>query len=155
MSYYCICSVALPHSAVGWSAVWLWYILIILTDCVGLQCNASIYRVAYFRFSIIRIYHKYESRIEKSVRGSQIGITGLAEWWQSVIARDEFFYPVITRIMDSFSSSTNLLLEKNLKKTSRKFWIRWDATWWRNFNITVTSWIDVRRACDCSIFIFP
>ena len=29
----------------------------------------------------------------------------LAEWWQMVIARDGFFYPILTKIMDSFSCS--------------------------------------------------
>ena len=35
-----------------------------------------------------------------------------------------------------------------MKKTSRKSWIRWVETWWRHFNIAITSWIDVR------LFIF-
>ena len=34
------------------------------------------------------------------------------------------------------------------KNTSRKSWKRWDATWWRHFNITMTSGIDVLQACD-------
>ena len=34
-----------------------------------------------------------------------------------------------------------------MKKTSRKSWIRGDATWWCHFNITMTSRIDVRLAC--------
>ena len=41
---------------------------------------------------------------------------------------------------------------KNMKKISRKSWIRWEETWWCNFNITMTSWIDVRPAYGCSFF---
>ena len=94
-------------------------------------------------------------------RGSPIGITRLAEWWQWVIARDGFFYPILTRVMDSFSCSPLLkyliyIGKKNLKKTSRESWIHWDATWWRHFKITMTSRIDVRPACGCSFFLpFP
>ena len=40
-----------------------------------------------------------------------------------------------------------ILYKKSIKTTSRKSWIRWDATWWRNFNITMMSRIDVRPAC--------
>ena len=36
---------------------------------------------------------------------------------------------------------------KNMKKTSIKFWNRWNETWWRHYNITMTSLIDVRLAC--------
>ena len=41
---------------------------------------------------------------------------------------------------------------KKVKKASRKSWIRWDATWWRHFNITITSLIDMRPVCRCSVF---
>ena len=44
---------------------------------------------------------------------------------------------------------------KNLKKTSRKSWISWDATWWRHFNITMMPRIDLRPVWGCSFFIFP
>ena len=37
--------------------------------------------------------------------GSPIGIMRLADWWQTVIPRDRFFYPIHTRILDSFSCS--------------------------------------------------
>ena len=75
-------------------------------------------------------------------RGSPFGIMRLAEWWPTVIARDGFFYPRLTRIMDYFSSSplnTLFYIGKNMKKSSRKSWIRWDATRWRHFDITMTS----------------
>ena len=51
--------------------------------------------------------------------GSPIGITRLAEWWQMVIVRDRFFYPILTRIMDSFSCSplnTSFYIWKTWKK---------------------------------------
>ena len=51
-----------------------------------------------------------------------------------------------------------ILCLKSMKKASRKSWIRWDATWWRHFNITMTSRIDVRPSCGRRAavrFIFP
>ena len=59
----------------------------------------------------IRIYHECEGRIEKNPsRGSPFGITRLAEWWQTVIPRDGFFYPTLTRITVFFSCSQLFLL---------------------------------------------
>ena len=66
-------------------------------------------------YKTIRIYHECEGRIENPSRGSPIGNTRHAKWWQSVITRDGFFYPILTRIMDSVSWSplnTSFILEK-------------------------------------------
>ena len=76
-----------------------------------------------------------------------IGIMRLAEWWQTVIVRDEFFYPILTRIL----FLAHLILETNIKKASRKAWIRWAATWWHHFNNTMTSRVDM----PLFVFIFP
>ena len=70
----------------------------------------------------------------------------------------DFSFPHLTRIMDYFPYSplnTSFILENNLKKTSRKSWIRWESTWLRHFKITMTSRIDVRPACGCSFLSFP
>ena len=48
----------------------------------------------------------------------------------------------------------SFILKKSLKKPSRKSWIRWDATWWPNFNITMTSWISVRPASGCLFVLY-
>ena len=51
--------------------------------------------------------------------------------------------------MDYFSCSpqnTSFNIRRS-KKASRKSWIRWDATWWRHFNIKMTSRVDVLPAC--------
>ena len=40
-----------------------------------------------------------------------------------------------------------ILYWKDMKKTSRKSWIRWDATWWHNFKITMASRIDMQPTC--------
>ena len=50
------------------------------------------------------------------------------------------FFCLAHHVIDHF------ILE-HMKTTCRKSWIRWDATWSRNFNITMTSRIDVRPAC--------
>ena len=48
-----------------------------------------------------------------------------------------------------------ILYWKNIKKTSRKSWICWDATRWRNFNITMISQIEVWPACiQVPLFVF-
>ena len=41
-----------------------------------------------------------------------------------------------------------ILYRKNMKKTSRTSWIRWDVTWWRNFTVTMTSRINMQPACS-------
>ena len=98
------------------------------------------------RCDVIIIHLECEGGIEKSIPiGSPIGIRRLAEWWQTVTARDWSFYPIHTRIMDSFSCSplnTAFYFEKR-KKVFRKSLIRWDATWWRHpVNVIMTSRID-------------
>ena len=52
---------------------------------------------------IKRTYYEYEGGIGKSVRRSPFGIERLAQWWQTMILRDRFFYPILTKIIDSFS----------------------------------------------------
>ena len=71
-------------------------------------------------------------------------------------------HPHTIRIMDSLSCSplnTSFNIGKTMKKTSRKSWIRWDASPCRNFNVTMTSRIDVRtahgRRTAVRFFIFP
>ena len=62
-------------------------------------------------------------RCQKNLsQGSPIGIMMLAEWWQSVIARDIFFYLILTWIKDFFSClplNTSFILEK-LEKDFQK-----------------------------------
>ena len=58
-----------------------------------------------------------------------------------------FFFLLTTKYL--------ILYWKGMKKTSRKSWIRWNATRWRHFNISMTSRIDVRPTCRYSFFIFP
>ena len=66
----------------------------------------------------IRIYHECEGQLEKSV-------PSITDWHHeacrvmTVIARDGFFYPIFTRIMDSFSCSplnTSFYIGKTLKR---------------------------------------
>ena len=116
----------------------------------NLSCTPDQDFRCFYPCEIIRIYHE-----KNRSQWSPIGITRLAEWWQSVIERDVFFYFILTRIMECFSCSYLIphLYRKNLKKTSRKSWIRWNATWWRHFNITMTSRIDERPAYGCSFLL--
>ena len=75
----------------------------------------------------------------------------IVQWWQTVFPRDGFFYPILTRIMGSFPCSPlslTVCIGNTMKKASRKSWIRWVATWWRHFNSTMGSLIDVPSACD-------
>ena len=55
--------------------------------------------------------------------------------------------------MDFYWLDTQYLVlcrkKKTWKKTSRKSRIRWDTTWWRYFNIRMTSRVDVGPACGC------
>ena len=72
-------------------------------------------------------------------------------WWSRGM---DFFYPILTRIVELFLAHHLIphLYREKLKKNSRKSCIRWDATWWHHYNITMTSWIDVRLACGCLFF---
>ena len=45
-----------------------------------------------------------------------------------------------------FLLTTHFILERR-EKVSRKSWICRDVKWWRHFNITIASRIDVRPAC--------
>ena len=97
--------------------------------------------VAGLSWQNIRIYHECDGRIEKSAQGSPFGISRLAEWWQTVIPRDRFFYPTLTRILDSFSCVSHFYLKNSFQKPLNT--LRYNFTWWRHFNITMTS-LDVK-----------
>ena len=70
-------------------------------------------------WNFIRIYHECEGRIEKSVPRITNWHHRVAEWWQTVIARDRFFYPILTRIIYSFSCSP-LNTSFNIVKTEKR-----------------------------------
>ena len=92
----------------------------------------------------IRIYHKCEGRIENSVPRIAVCITRHVEWWHTMIPRDEFFCPTLTRIMDFFLLTTVLFMYfKKLSKIpeyakmqfimmtlldvlGKIAWVRWD-----------------------------
>ena len=57
------------------------------------------------RHEITVYYHECEGGIENLSQGSPIGIRRLVERYQMVIAKEVFFYPILTQIMDSFSCS--------------------------------------------------
>ena len=100
---------------------------------------------------IIRIHNECEGEIEKSILMITIShhFTRLAEWWQTVIPRDGFFYPTLTQIMDSFSCSPLTLLcprhdnyapamTRGIKSLNT---LRCNITWWCHWlNIDVTWW---------------
>ena len=74
--------------------------------------------------------------------GIEKSVLRITDWhheacrWQTVIARHGVFNSILTRIMDSFACSslnTYFCFGKNMKKTSRKSWIRWDVTWMTTF----------------------
>ena len=92
----------------------------------------------------MRIYHKCEGRIEKSV-------PRITNWHHEAC---RFFYPTLTLIMDTFSCSplnTSFILEKCGKDFQKILnTLRCDMV--TSFNITMTSRIDVRPACCCSFF---
>ena len=94
----------------------------------------------------IRIHHECEGGIEKSVpkitdwhheacrvmkNGDREGRIFLSHPHMN----NGFFFLLTTKYL--------ILYWKNMKKTYRKSWIQWDATWWGHFNITKTSEIDV------------
>ena len=132
-----------------------WMLLFLLRTCVTAywklrQChriNASktCLQVAWVSFvdvhgrNSVRNQYSCEGRIEKNPsRGSPFAITRLAEWWQTVIPRDGFFYPNLTRIMDSFSCSPLFLFiyyEISFQKSLNT--LRCNFTWWRY----LTSWV--------------
>ena len=101
---------------------------------------------------VIRIYHDYEDGTKNPSQGSPISITRLAEWWQMVILRDGILYPILTRIMDSFSCSPLNTSKKDFQKipnTPR-------CNMMTSFDITTTSRIGVRLACGrrAAVFFF-
>ena len=58
---------------------------------------------------------------------------------------NRFFFLLTTKYL--------IYIRKNMKKASRKSWICWNATWWRHFNISMKSRIDVRPACSWRVSV--
>ena len=100
----------------------------------------------------IRIHHACEDEIWKSVpRDHRLSSLEwwhhddkrwscgtdyfIAEWWQTVITRDGFFYPTLTQIMDSFSCSPltayfKLRFQKSLHYYMMTLiWVNIDVPW--------------------------
>ena len=100
--------------------------------------HRGIDRVGYDRGKIIRIYHECEVGIEKSV-------PRITDWHHEACRvmtngdpRDGFFYPTITRIMDSFSCSPLFFyLKISFQKSLNT--LRYNFTRGRHFTITMTS----------------
>ena len=65
---------------------------------------SSIRKLKISDWGYIRIYLEYEDRIERKIRPEDCRLVsrGFAEWWQTAIPRDGFFYSTLTRIMYSF-----------------------------------------------------
>ena len=118
----------------------------------------------FYPCNIIKIQH--ECGIEKPIQRitewhheafSRLQSTSkvrLAEWWQSVIARDGFFYPILTRIMDSFSCSPHnysFILEKRGEYFQKILnTLRCDlVTSFKHYNA-----ITDRRAASVQLFVF-
>ena len=79
---------------------------------------------------------------KKVSRGSTLALTRLAEWWQMVIMRDIFFHPNLPQIMTcilffAHHSIAHFFFIKSSRKSLNT--LRWEATWWCHFNITMTS----------------
>ena len=97
--------------------------------------------LSYWRPFIIIINHKCEGRIENSV-------PRIASWhhecWQTVIPRDGFFHPTLTRILDSFSSSPLFLLAHLSRRLPVSLWdgtrVGVCASTLSNMNSSETSW---------------
>ena len=97
----------------------------------------------------IRIYHECEDGIEKFV-------PRITDWHlvacQVVTNGDPegqiFLFHLHTNNVFFFLLTTKYLILywKNMNKISRKSWISWNATWWRYFNITMISRIDLLPA---------
>ena len=88
----------------------------------------------FYPYENIRIHHECKGGIEKSI--PRITDTRLAKWWQTVITRDDFFYPILIIFLIFLLTTKYLILCKtNIDKASRNSWIFWDATLWRHFNI--------------------
>ena len=85
-------------------------------------------RILKFHTSIlhnIKIYHEYEGVIESVLRITPFAITRLAEWWQTVIMREGFFYPILTWIIPL---NTPIFSLKRFQKFLNR--LRCDMTWW-------------------------
>ena len=97
-------------------------------------------------------HHECEGGIEKSV-------PRITDRHQTLIVRGGFFYPVLTRIMDSFSFFSLYIRKKNIKKNFQKILNtpRCDmVTSFLHYNdVTDRRAASVRPTCGCSFFIFP
>ena len=90
----------------------------------------------------VRINHECEGRIEKFRPEDRFFfcITRLAEWWQTVIPRGGFFYPILIWIMNSFSfSPLYLFIHFKIRFQKSLNTLRCDFTWW--FHLNITSWV--------------
>ena len=125
-----------------------------------LQLQNHIFYFSCLPMKQIWIHHESEGRIEKSK-------PRITDWYREAFQvmtnggheRQIFLsYPQWPHTNNGFffllTTQYLILYWKNMKKTSRKSWIRWDVTLWCNFNITMTSQIGMRPACVCSFFIF-
>ena len=80
-------------------------------------------------------------------QGSPFGNDSFSEWWQRVIVRDRFFYPILTH--NDFFYITFYYIWKiwtNFQKFLNTLRCDIHMTWWRYFNITMTSRIDLQPA---------
>ena len=74
--------------------------------------------------NIIRIYHVCEGWIEKNLsRGSPSCITRLTKWCQMLIVKERFFYPILTKIIDSFFCSTLIQCVQKAMQTVHNVWL--------------------------------
>ena len=69
---------------------------------------------------------------------------GLAEWWQKVIEREGFFYPTLTLMKDSYILVLGSSFETQEKDFQKILYTLEATSWWHNFNVTMTSRIDVQ-----------
>ena len=95
---------------------------------------------------IIISNHEFEVGIEKSVlRITDWHHEACPVMTNGVCEGQIFLYHSQTNKGLFFLLTTkNLILYwKNMKTASTKSWIRWDATWWHHFNISMMSWINM------------
>ena len=62
---------------------------------------------------------------------------------------------LVTKIYFLFLITTSFYIGKNIKKTSRNSWIRWDTIWYRNNDVTDRRVASVRPTCGCSFLSVP
>ena len=105
---------------------------------------------------IIRTHYECEDGIEKSIWRITDSHRGACRVMANGEYKRPIFYPILTRIIDSFSCTRQNTLycigkrEKRFQKILNT--LRCDihslVTCWRHFNITMTPQIDVRPACS-------